>query len=737
MTGVSPDRVIGKTREEFGRPDPDDPSWICLLEDLRVRIPFRDFRYSVKRSDGSDVHFSASGVPVFDIDGTFKGYRGTGANISARVEAESEAMRARALLENGIEAINDGFAVYDGNDRLVLCNEQYRAMHSEVADIIAPGVTFKEIARATVCSGQYPDAEGREEQWIRDRIQVHQNCSGATIWPMSNGRWYLVSDTRTPDGHRVSLSTDITEIKQREQALRESEEQLHLILDSTSEGVYGIDLDGNCTFCNSACLRILGYGGEGDLLGKNMHNLIHHTRIDGTPYPIQECESTQACRKGERSHIEDETFWRKDGARIPVEYRASPIYQEGTFIGAVVTFSDISQRKASEARLQNAQKMEAVGQLTGGIAHDFNNLLTIILGNLRLLSEILPISDDDTLEILNDTISAADDGAQLTRSLLAFSHTRSQKPQWTDVNELLDDFLRLLHHTFQEDIDIRVRKNRDITPVFVDRTQLESALLNLAINARDAMLGGGRITIETSTINNRTNGSSENPDLEPGKYIGITVSDTGTGIQAQHMDHVLEPFFTTKETGQGSGLGLSMVYGFAKQSGGGLKIVSEPDSGTQITILLPETTSVRVLDHAVGAVAGEKRPAVLGEGETILIVEDEKRLLLYATRALRSIGYRVLTADNAVAAVSLLEKDPTIDLVFSDIVMPGGMTGRDLAGWVAENRPKVKVLLTSGFSKRAGVLFPEYTKDFPMLKKPYTKEQVADRIYAALHAEHA
>ncbi|MCP4283964.1 MAG: response regulator [Gammaproteobacteria bacterium] len=527
------------------------------------------------------------------------------------------------------------------------------------------------------------------------------------------------------------LHKEIAERKAMEQVLRMREEQLALILASTGEGIYGIDLDGSCTFANRACIEMLGYDIETNLLGQNMHELIHHTRSDGTPYPSEDCPIFQAFRLGKPVQMDNEVLWRADGSSFPAEYGSYPMQRVGEIVGAVVTIMDITERLGKEAQLLQAQKMEAVGRLTGGIAHDFNNLLTVILGNLQLLSEEVGGGAGEEIdELLEDAQSAARDGENITRRLLAVSRNQSLRPTPVNVNNLITDFGRLLQRTIGEDVELNISVGKNAVTALVDPGQLEGALLNLALNARDAMPNGGTLSIESRQMELGLEGVNEHPELTTGEYVVVVVKDTGEGMTPETQARAMEPFFTTKEVGKGSGLGLSMVYGFAQQSGGSLHISSAPGAGTAMTLYLPEVVS----DLQEQSPVNSKRLPPAGSG-SILVVEDDPRVRKLAVRSLKRLGYAVQEAGSGVEAKKILQGDtgPTIDLLFTDLVMPGGMNGHELAAWAVDSLPGISVLLTTGFSKGIdkGADEPDA---FPLIRKPYTEDSLAWQVHAILAA---
>jgi len=508
-------------------------------------------------------------------------------------------------------------------------------------------------------------------------------------------------------------------------ALRERGEKLSLLLASTGEGIFGMDVTGECTFANHSAAMLLGYEDPDALLGRDMHGLIHHTRLDGTAHPREECRILQALTKHISVHLDEEILWRADGSSFPAEFRARPMRRDGRVVGTVATFVDATERKARELQILHTQKMEVLGQLTGGIAHDFNNLLTVILGNLRFLEEDTQRSgDDDLQEIVGDALSAARDGAALTQRLLAFSRKQMLRPQPMDLNAFVRECVGFIRRVTGENIEVELALEPGILPIVVDRSQLHGALLNLTINGRDAMAGGGRLTISTGRAAGKgDSGKLELPEMGP--FATLVVADSGVGMSAQVTRRAAEPFFTTKAPGKGSGLGLSMVYGFARQSGGRVSIQSCPGAGTTVTLYLPEAVAcLDTVDHHV-------MPARHSASDrSVLVVEDEPRLRKFVERCLVSLGYRVSVAGHAAEARAIFtENSGEFDLLLSDIVMPGDMDGRALARWALARWPDLGVLLTTGFNNE---LHDDCIDEFPVLLKPFGRSELEAAIAGVL-----
>jgi CheY-like chemotaxis protein len=391
---------------------------------------------------------------------------------------------------------------------------------------------------------------------------------------------------------------------------------------------------------------------------------------------------------------------------------------DGSFHGYRGASADVTKSVSAEEQLHRAQKMEAIGNLTGGMAHDFNNLLGVVVGNLDLLRDRLA-QDAIGLELMNEAFDAARRGADLTRRLLAFARRQPLQPQRLDVNALVSGLLKLLSRVLGEDIEVALDEAPDLWPVLADPAQLEAALTNLATNARDAMPRGGKLKFATSNCRLDEDHAAIYADVAPGDYAMVSVSDTGTGIPAHLVGRIFEPFFTTKGPGKGSGLGLSMVFGFLKQSGGHAAVYSEEGIGTIFRLYLP-----RADRPAEAKSDAPPTPLLTAKGETVLAVEDNPAMRRIVLRQLRDLGYTVLEAENAAQALALVQS-ARIDLLFSDVVMPGGATGYDIARTALAMRPDLKVLMTSGFPDVKPTDGPSLPAGTRLLSKPYRREELA------------
>jgi PAS domain S-box-containing protein len=552
------------------------------------------------------------------------------------------------------------------------------------------------------------------------------------------GSWQGEIEHQKKDGSVVSVSTlwvarkseddvihavlqnnsDITGLKRAQDEIAAREAHLRSILDTVPEAMIVIDANGSVTSFSAAAAQLFGYRPE-EVVGQNVKMLMpapYRGEHDG--YIGHYLRTGEARIIGYGRVVKGLT---KDGAIFPMELAVGEARSDGQriFTGFI---RDLTSRQKMEEELRQSQKMEAIGQLIGGLAHDFNNLLTVITGNLEMLE--MSLKDSNQRELLKDAQDAAQDGAKLTGQLLAFGRRQPLNPKPTDLAPLISNFSELLRRILGESIELHIRVTGSGNLCVVDAPQLQNALLNLAINARDAMPRGGKLTIDISRTRLDVDYAQMYPDIRTGRYVLVAVTDTGSGMSDQVRQRAFEPFFTTKPTGAGTGLGLSMVYGFVKQSGGNIQIYSELGQGTSVRIFLPLAESVRTSEELAPG-AGEMDAMPRGS-ETILVVEDDARVRRVTTARLRSLGYEVIEADNGAAAFALLAAHPKIAMIFTDVVMPGGMNGDELAEAALAANPDLKVLFTSGYAEPA--VARQGLGAGAWLKKPYTAAELAEKV---------
>ncbi len=579
--------------------------------------------------------------------------------------------------------------------------------------------------------------------------QITRADNGEKRWLARRGK--VVE--RNGEKRYLGVAFDITHRKQIDQALRESEariqqtnEFIRLLLDSTEEGFYSVDRDGVTTLCNRAFMRMLGFSQASQVIGHRLHDLIHHTHPDGTLYRHEDCPILRTARTGESALVDQEVFFRVDGSSFPVEYRSHPVRRNGELVGALCTFTDISTRRQHMATLQElnetleqrvveeigrradaenalrqAQKMEAIGQLTGGVAHDFNNVLQVIGGNLQLLQTQLA-GNQAAQKRLDTAVAAVLRGAKLSTQLLAFARRQPLQPVVINLGELVRNTDDLLRRTLGEAIIVKTIIAPDLWNTLADPGQIENVILNLAINARDAMQGDGRLTIELANATLDDMSPSSADAVPAGDYVMLAVSDTGSGMSKAVLEKAFEPFFTTKPEGEGTGLGLSMAYGFVRQSGGTIRIYSEVGIGTTIRIYLPRSLQAReaLPDLLTGPVHGGN--------ETILVAEDDPDVQSTVVDILSTLGYRVLKADDGEGALVILRSGMHIDLLFTDVVMPGPVRSVELARQARLLVPDIAVLFTSGYPQNVIVHGGRLDEGVELLSKPYRRTDLARKI---------
>jgi PAS domain S-box-containing protein len=515
----------------------------------------------------------------------------------------------------------------------------------------------------------------------------------------------------------IIVAQDITERQNAEQALREREARISSIISTAPDGIITIDEKGVIQSFSSAAEKVFGYTAS-EVIGRNISMLMpapHHEAHDGYLARYRQTGEKRIIGIGRQVEAR-----RKDASVFPVELAVGEAR-----IGPLRIFTgfirDITARARLEEELRHAQKMESIGQLTGGMAHDFNNLLTVIIGNLEMLDAKLGHPDDR--ELLSEAQDAAQLGANLAGRMLAFGRRQPLNPKPIDINGLVTGMTELLRRSLGAAIKVKTKLAPSLPLTIADPGQVENALLNLAINARDAMPNGGKLIIETGV---------DHPDtpaaLPFGRHVTLSVTDTGVGMTPEVRKQAFDPFFTTKPPGSGSGMGLSMVYGFVKQSGGHVDLDSEPGRGTTVRMFLPIGAA-----ESAPREAQEKTPRPAVHNKRILVVEDDRRVRRVTVRRLLDLGYRVIEAGNAHEALAVLEREAAIDLVFTDIVMPGGMTGIDLAREARRRHPSLRILFTSGYADPTAIEQGRPGENADWLRKPYSTKELESKLTELLN----
>jgi PAS domain S-box-containing protein len=628
-----------------------------------------------------------------------------------RKRAEAEVLRQRTELQLLFDLMPAFIWFVDTQNRILRINRHAAIVAGkQVAEIECRPLSeiyTPDVARLFAADAQLLHS-GTPKLGIIDKMR---DQDGKELWLQTDKVPYR--DTEGNIVGAVVMSHDITERNRLERRFRR-------LADSDVQGVIFWTKQGEIIGGNDAFLRLVGYSREDLEAGR-----INWTAMTPTEYAaadqraLASVVATGICAPYEKE------FFRKDGSRVAILI-GSAIFEDTPDEGVSFVL-DLTARRELEQQLRQAQKMEAVGQLTGGVAHDFNNLLGIIRLNLELIMERLR-DDPQADEMAMAALKAADRGASLTHKLLAYARQQPLEPSTVNVASLLSEMTTLLNRTLGESIEIKTVIPADLWTTMIDPHQLENALLNLAVNAFHAMPDGGKLIIEASNKLFDELYVSLNPDVLPGAYVLIAVTDTGTGMSAEIIECALEPFFTTKPVGKGSGLGLSMVHGFAKQSGGHLKIYSEPGHGTTINLYLPRSS---VDAETKMPVAPKQEPAAT-RSEYVFVVEDDEFLRGPTVKVLGNLGYRTFEAEDGPSALLLLDQIEHIDLLLTDVVLPKGMFGPELAQRVRARWPDVKVLYMSGYPRDAVLHKGVLDSRAYLLSKPFAKAELAAMVRRVL-----
>lgn len=543
------------------------------------------------------------------------------------------------------------------------------------------------------------------------------------------------------DAH-VAVTYDVSERIRIERRLEASTSRLSALIDTAVDGVLVLARDGKIERRNPAASELFGEV-DATLSEQNFMDLLSREVEDnGSLARVESFETfvgryRDASAPGSIQASFEEIGRRSTGDAFPVLVSLGEV-AESAGGGFVVIVHDLSNRVRTQSQLAQAQKMEAIGQLSGGIAHDFNNLLTVIMGNAQLLEEELGEgrADSDQMETASMISEAGQRGVALTQRLLSFGRRQVLQPVSTQCDVLVRDMQGWLRRTLRDDIAVTTRLEENLHPIYADRSQLDTALLNLAINAQDALPEGGELIFSAHNLNVREEEDAQLLNLRRGSYVVLSVTDNGAGMSAEVRERALDPFFTTKEVGKGTGLGLSMVYGFAKQSGGHLTITSDVGLGTTIRIYLPADNG-GARDKQQSKTVAIEQPAEVSSvcvGGKILVVEDDPLVRAYVTHCLRNLGYKSLAATDGAEALSKLGSMTDIDMVITDAVMPGGVSGIELSDRAAQLRPGLPVVLMSGYATESLEKKGRLRPNTPFLSKPFRREALADLVVKSLSA---
>jgi PAS domain S-box-containing protein len=645
------------------------------------------------------------------------------------------------ILQAGLDLLDQGISVFDRELRLVAWNRPFLEL-LEFPDALAQvGTPFAEFLRYNVARGEY--GPGDPETQIAERLaEARGFLPHQRERRRPNGKLILLRGEPLPNGGFVTLYSDITEQRYLEHlsehqnlqldervrrrtaqlenanaklrqanaekehiaaALGRSEARLRLINDTIPILIGYVDRNEIYQYANKGYSDWYGLP-EGSVTGRAVIDVIG-------PYVYpQVVDSVRKALSGQQVSYEYQMF--RQGEPVFARSTLVPeIGSDGQALGFFVFSYEVTEQKRMQAALIQAQKMEAIGQLTGGLAHDFNNLLTVIIGNLAALQDQRP-NDPAIADFVSPALQSARRGAELIKRLLTFSRQQPLEPQAVDIRQLITDLMRLIRRTLPDTIAVNSRFNGNLLYARVDPAQLESALLNFALNARDAMPDGGSLQIAAAPV--ELGHDASRYEIPPGDYIRIVISDTGCGMDAHTLAHACEPFFTTKRLGLGSGLGLPMASGFIRQSGGCMQLNSTPGQGTQVELLLPSTPPPSVLETL------QEVETVEAGGELVLLVEDEPSVRQVVRQQLMDLGHPVIEAENADQALSMVQQIPDIAIVVSDILMPGTLNGQQLARRIQQEHPHMQIVLMSGYNEEKSG-----DNSLPILAKPFVRQELA------------
>ncbi len=717
ILGYPPDELMGMNNQQYADAETSQQVFQAFNQVFRTGQPRQEFNWQIIRKDGTKRFVDTSIHLIRDAASKPIGFRGIVRDITDRKRAEEALRESEERFRSMFEATAIGVAVADMNGHLVESNRRLQEML---------GYSGEELHRMAFTEFTHPeDASADMELYKeliageRDHYQMEKRYirkDGRVVW----GRLTvsLMRNAGNEPHFTIGMVEDITERKQAEEAVRQSEAEYRSLIQGAAYGIYRSTTEGKFLDVNPALVAMLGYDSEAELLAANLATEIYRDPGERARIVAQHLERWDGL----------EVEWkRKDGTPITVRLSGRAVRDAQ---GALTYFEgiaeNITEQRLLEAQLRQAQKMEAVGRLAGGVAHDFNNLLMVMRGYTELLLGRLG-ANDPLRRNVEEIQKAADRATSLTQQLLAFSRKQVMQPKIFDLNAVVSDTEKMLRRLIGEDIELATILGAELGRVKADPGQIEQVILNLAVNARDAMPQGGKLVLETANVELTQAFARQHPGVTPGPHVMLAMSDTGVGMDAETQARIFEPFFTTKEKGKGTGLGLATVYGIVKQSGGYIWVYSEAGQGTTFEIYLP-----RVED----AVTTDQEEQVASQppsgSETVLLVEDEEPVRKLAREFLENTGYTVLEAEDPVEAMHLSDRHQgPIHLMVTDVVMPK-MSGHELAQQMASVRPEMKVLYVSGYTDDALGQYGVPTQDSFFLQKPFSLDTLARKMRTLL-----
>lgn len=715
LFGYSATEAIGQRIDIIVPPERQDEE-NDILDRVARRQAIRN-QETVRRSkDGRLLDVSLSVSPVLSASGELIGAAKVARDITDQKLNEEKFKLA-------VDASPSGLVMIDASGHIMLVNSRIEHLFGYARDELL-GRSVDDL----VPSGM-PPHHGEAGQSYGDDPRIgHIGGSLELFGQTRDGKQFPIEITLHPIPSRrgtlvLAVIVDLTERRNAQRALLESERMAQVIIDTALDGFLQFDSSYNVIDLNRQAESILGWSRQ-QAIGTPLFDILATGHPNRHPWKLflSQLEQGSPAVPGTRFEF---SMLTKQGRELILELSLTRhVRDTGTLFNAFIR--DLTAQRAAESQFRQVQKMEAIGQLTGGIAHDFNNILTVITGTIEILAQ--GVADQPQLRAITELIdSAAERGSELTRQLLAFSRKQPLQPTDVDINPLVIEAAKLLRPTLGEQLQIDLTLATDAWSAMVDPNQLTTAILNLALNARDATPDGGKLALRTGNLH--IDGATDEcpSDITPGDYVIVEVSDNGTGMDRDTLSRVFEPFFTTKEVGKGTGLGLSMVYGFAKQSNGHVTISSMPDLGTTVTLYLP-----RSMSNELPARRSPVDPTVQEGRESILIVEDDALVRAYVTAQIAGLGYRTFSAINAEEADAIIDSEEVLDLLFTDIVLPGGRNGRQIAEDAVRKRPGLKVLFASGYTQGAFSDSASLHNDILLLNKPYRIGELSRMIRQAL-----
>ena len=711
-------------------------------------LSYRDQEMILHRNGAPEqVWFNIDYSPVMDDESQAAGVIAFVAETTRRVEAEQQLERGFETLRQMFQQAPGFIAILAGPDHtFAMVNDAYMQL---VGHRDAMGKPVREALPEIVDQGfiELLDRVRRtQEPYIGRGIRVllQQEPGSAPVERYLDFVFHPVSSSRSEVTGIFVQGHDVTEQRLGEIALRESEERFRLVAESAMVKLWMGDAEGKCIYLNAMMRRFWGVAPE-EVPHFNWLETVHPDDMETLTEPYQRAMQDKV------PFSVEVRFRRADGVYRLINATAQPRFgRHGEFEGMIGVNVDVTERRlAEEAQqaqnatlekrvdeeivrrskvedaLRQAQKMESIGKLTGGVAHDFNNLLQVVSGNLQLLSKDVAGNERAEMRVAN-ALEGIGRGAKLANQLLAFGRRQPLEPKVVNIGRLVKGMGDMLRRTIGESVEVDTMVSGGLWNTLADPGQLENALLNLAINARDAMNGSGKLTIELGNAFLDDTYAADHPDVAAGQYVMLAVTDTGEGIEPELLSQVFEPFFSTKPMGKGTGLGLSMVYGFVKQSGGHVKIYSERGDGTTVKLYLPR------INQSEDVIAPAGTAPITGGEETILVAEDDDAVRATVVDMLSELGYRVLTAKDAASALTVIESGAAVDLLFSDVVMPGPLKSTELARKARERIPGIAVLFTSGYTENSIVHGGRLDAGVDLLSKPYTREALARKVRQVL-----